>query len=170
MIKIELDKHDLLYHIEGFANGSHLRQHIWREVIIYYIPQMSKDEIDFTWYYLHRDVWPKFFGRGDTPRFGAEEFLQCMAALHRNNYYNLVIIDDQGEQQTVKAYLFQNRFYPLYSFNLFFNETRIQEDKKISLEENKYVPKQHQHWWNNTDIYNLSVEQVTEIENENNKI
>ena len=167
MIKVELDKHDLLCHIEGFANGSHLLQHIWREVVMHYIPQMSKDEIDFTWYYLHRDVWPKFFG-GDTPRFGAEDFLQCMAALHRNNYYNLEFVGKQGEQNIVEAYMFQNRFYPPYSFNSFFDQTRIQEANKISLEENKYVPKHHQHWWNNTDIYNLSVEQVTQLENENN--
>lgn len=169
MIKVELDIHDLLYHIEGFANGSHLRQHIWREVVEKYTPQMSKEEMDFTWYYLHRDVWPTFFYK-NTPRYGAEDFLQCMAALHRNNYYYLEVVGKQGEQNIVEAYMFQNRFYPPYSFNQFFDQTRIQEAKKISLEENEYVPKQHQHWWNNTDIYNLSVEQVTQLENENNKI
>lgn len=34
MINLFLDRHDFLFAVEGFARGSHLRQHVWGEIVI----------------------------------------------------------------------------------------------------------------------------------------
>ena len=41
MIKVSFDHHEFLFAIEGFARGSHLRQHVWRNIVYKAIPQMS---------------------------------------------------------------------------------------------------------------------------------
>ena len=61
MIKLQLDKFDFLCAIEGFANGSHLRQHVWKEIIYKSIPQMSEDDMDFFWFYMRRDIFENYF-------------------------------------------------------------------------------------------------------------
>lgn len=40
MIDLSLDHHDFVSAIEGFAHGSHLRQHVWREIVFRNIPQI----------------------------------------------------------------------------------------------------------------------------------
>ena len=161
MVTIELDKHDLLSHIEGFARGSHLRQHIWENVVVEYMPQMIQEEKDYLWYYLRRDIWPHFFG--GHIKFGAEYFLQAMAALHKNNYYN-VYLNRPSLNGARRAYMFQNRLYPEYGFRSFYNDDFIQKVEKIECKENVNVPKEDMHWWNNTDIYNLSAIDVLQFE------
>lgn len=47
MIKLSLDKFDFLCAVEGFARGSHLRQHVWEQIVYKSIPQMSKEDINF---------------------------------------------------------------------------------------------------------------------------
>lgn len=47
MIDLSLDRHDFVACVEGFAHGSHLRQHVWREIVFRNIPQMTDDEMDF---------------------------------------------------------------------------------------------------------------------------
>lgn len=47
MIKLTFDRFDFLSAVEGFARGSHLRQHVWKEVVFKNIYQMSDDEQDF---------------------------------------------------------------------------------------------------------------------------
>lgn len=168
MITVHLDKHDLLYHIEGFARGSHLRQHIWQNIVEQYIPQMDQDEIDFTWYYLRRDIWPLFFGRREM-RFSAEDFLQCMAALHRNNHYNVTLEDMNGKRIEDRCYMFQHRFYPLHSFKIFYNQDRIVDANRISFNTtNKYLDDRHMLWWDLPDIYNEIPSKIYAIDYENN--
>lgn len=47
MIKLYLNRHDFVSAVEGFARGSHLRQHVWCEIVFHNIPQMTDDDIDF---------------------------------------------------------------------------------------------------------------------------
>ena len=47
MIDLSLDRYDFVACVEGFAHGSHLRQHVWREIVFRNIPQMTDDEMDF---------------------------------------------------------------------------------------------------------------------------
>ena len=61
MITLHLDWHDFLSAVEGFARGSHLRQHIWENVVKFYIQQMSDMEQDTLWFYFRRDIFPIYF-------------------------------------------------------------------------------------------------------------
>lgn len=61
MINLSLDRHDFLYAVEGFARGSHLRQHVWQEIVYKSIPQMSDDDMDFLWFYMRRDIFERYF-------------------------------------------------------------------------------------------------------------
>lgn len=40
MIDLSLDRHDFVSAIEGFAHDSHLRQHVWHEIVFRNIPQI----------------------------------------------------------------------------------------------------------------------------------
>jgi len=90
MINLSLDRQDFLYAVEGFAHGSHLRQHVWKEIVYKSIPQMSNDEMDFLWFYIRRDIFEHYFyelnGKKNT-HFGYEDFMHALAALHRGNRY-----------------------------------------------------------------------------------
>lgn len=61
MIHLHLDRFDFVSAVEGFARGSHLRQHVWKQIVYPSIPQMSLDEMDFLWYFFRRDFWPHYF-------------------------------------------------------------------------------------------------------------
>ena len=61
MINLSLDRHDFLFAVEGFARGSHLRQHVWGEIVYKSIPQMSEDDLDFLWFYMRRDIFELYF-------------------------------------------------------------------------------------------------------------
>lgn len=61
MIKVSFNHHDFLFAIEGFVRGSHLRQHVWRNIVYKAIPQMSADDMDFLWFFLRRDTFGVYF-------------------------------------------------------------------------------------------------------------
>lgn len=46
----------------------------------------------------------------------------------------------------------------------FYNDDFIQKVEKIECKGNANVPKEDMHWWNNTDIYNLSAIDVLQFE------
>ena len=50
MIDLSLNRHDFVSAVEGFAHGSHLRQHVWSEIVFPSISQMTDDEMDFFWF------------------------------------------------------------------------------------------------------------------------
>lgn len=61
MIDLSLDRHDFVAAVEGFAHGSHLRQHVWREMVFRNIPQMTDDDMDFFWFIFRRNLWDCYF-------------------------------------------------------------------------------------------------------------
>lgn len=84
MINLSLDRHDFLCAVEGFAHGSHLRQHVWKEIVYKSISQMSDDDMDFLWFFMRRDIFECYFyelnGKKNT-HFGYEDFMHALAAL-----------------------------------------------------------------------------------------
>ena len=56
MINLTLDHHDFLFAVEGFARGSHLRQHVWENIVYKSILQMSYDDMDYLWFFMRRDL------------------------------------------------------------------------------------------------------------------
>lgn len=105
--------------IEGFARGSHLRQHIWEMVVTKIIQQLTDDEKDFIWFILRRDIWDMFLGRSHYDVCGDEDFLHCMAALHRGNHRLVKFYGagDKSKETSIYCYRFNNAWHPIDHFN-----------------------------------------------------
>ena len=92
MINLSLDRHDFVAAVEGFAHGSHLRQHVWHRMVFSSIPQMTDEDMDFFWFVFRRNLWDCYFPEVDgciTKRCGHEDYLHALAALHRGNRYKV---------------------------------------------------------------------------------
>lgn len=170
MIKLELDRHDFLYAVEGFARGSHLRQHVWQEIVYRSIPQMSEDDLDFLWFYMRRDIFERYFyelnGKKNT-HFGYEDFMHALAALHRGNRYKVVFYSETDKRlHQAICYRFDGEYRPLYaysinmklekkleSFNSFIPQNSVWTAKRQELPKNKYVELGREEWWNDLEIY-----------------
>ena len=104
MISLFLDHHDFLYAVEGFARGSHLRQHVWRDIVYKSIPQMSDDDLDYLWYFMRRDLFGCYFyelnGKRHT-HVGHEDFLHALAALHRGNRNKVLFVSEAHKESHI---------------------------------------------------------------------
>lgn len=114
MIFLFLDHHDFLYAVEGFARGSHLRQHVWRDIVYKSIPQMSDDDLDYLWYFMRRDLFGCYFyelnGKRHT-HVGHEDFLHALAALHRGNRYKVLFVSEAHKESHIAlCYRFQKQY------------------------------------------------------------
>lgn len=161
MIRLELDHHDFLFAVEGFASGSHLRQHVWREIVYNSIPQMTDDDLDYLWYFMRRDLTECYVcERNGTMSVqpGHEEFQHALAALHRGNRYTVTYqMPGQRAPKRAICYRYNGEYYPLFNylgrkttFEPFGNILPKEWIKGIGrrrLPENKYVAANHAAWW-----------------------
>lgn len=164
MITMHLDWHDFLAAVEGFAHGSHLRQHIWEKIINHYIQQMSDLEQDTLWFFFRRDIFPLYF-ESNYHQCGDNDFLQCLAAMHRGNYA-LVTFREQGKKNgkhhISRCYRFQNEWRPENRFRSVIPEewiVRVNPDPKAPAEP-LYIESGKEHWWHDRDIYNTNPEEL----------
>ena len=166
MINLSLDHHDFLAAVEGFAHGSHLRQHVWSEIVYKNIPQMSEDDIDFLWFYFRRNLWDCYFYK-DSTRCGAEDYLHALAALHRGNRsYVRFKSDKDGKTHIALCYTFQSKLCPLYldrgttleSFDRFISGEQVLKQTVIPMPVNKNVEVGKEEWWEDLSIYNKKIE------------
>ncbi len=165
MINLSLSPHDFISAVEGFARGSHLRQHVWQEIVYKNIPQMSEANLDFFWFIFRRNLWDDYFYKGET-RFGAEDYLHALAALHRGNrsYVRFRSATD-GKKHTALCYTFQSQLHPLYvdgrtmlqRFNAFIPGEWVLKQTVIPLPENEYVQAGKEEWWEDLSIYNKTL-------------
>lgn len=165
MISLSLDHHDFLYAVEGFARGSHLRQHVWRDIVYKSIPQMSDDDLDYLWYFMRRDLFDCFFYELNGVRrthVGHEDFLHALAALHRGNRYLVRFIPEADKKvHSALCYRFQNQYHPLFltsgkdrslqPYNAYIPTVKFA--KRLPFPANRYVQAEHEHWWANLDMY-----------------
>lgn len=165
MVTVHLDQHEVLYMIEGFARGSHLRQHIWEMVVTKIIQQLTDDEKDFIWFILRRDIWDMFLGRSYYDVCGDEDFLHCMAALHRGNHRLVKFYGagDKSKETSIYCYRFNNAWHPIDHFNQY-----IPEEWVISVTD----PYDAEHaqcncleigkeaWWNDLEVYNKKPSEI----------
>lgn len=125
MITCYFDHHDYISAVEGFARGSHLRQHIWEMMVLHHYPQMDDNFLDYCWWILYRNLWDCYFHTHFTSphlgesaelktevRCGAEDFIHALAVLHRGNRY-LVSTRYNGRSQKYLCYKFRGDYYPL---------------------------------------------------------
>lgn len=177
MIKIALDHHDFLCAIEGFARGSHLRQHVWKEIVWKSIPQMNENDMDFLWYFMRRDIWECYFHNfnGEVRRdVGWDDFLRVMAALHRGNRSIVSFKADDGKLHRVLCYKYEGKYCPMYqsfpyqkkmeSFGSYIPNEWVASVKTFELPENPYIERgDDRHWRNDLSLYSsevLSAEQL----------
>ena len=167
MIKLSLDRHDFVAAVEGFAHGSHLRQHVWSEIVFPSISQMTDDEMDFLWFIFRRNLWDCYFYKDKngriTKRCGHEDYLHTLAALHRGNRYKVTFYPEiQKDPMTVECYRFGGYYRPLRSrglddrmasFNSFIPMEWIVEAVAEPMPQNKYVEIGKEKWWTDLSIY-----------------
>ena len=167
MINLNLDRHDFVAAAEGFAHGSHLRQHVWSEVVFPSISQMTDDEMDFLWFIFRRNLWDCYFYKDKngriTKRCGHEDYLHTLAALHRGNRYKVTFYPEiQKDPMTVECYRFGGYYRPLRSrglddrmasFNSFIPMEWIVEAVAEPMPQNKYVEIGKEKWWTDFSIY-----------------
>ena len=167
MINLSLDRHDFVAAVEGFAHGSHLRQHVWSEVVFPSISQMTDDEMDFLWFIFRRNLWDCYFYKDKngriTKRCGHEDYLHTLAALHRGNRYKVTFYPEtQKNPMTVECYRFGGYYRPLRSrglddrmasFNSFIPVEWIVEAVAEPMPQNEYVEIGKEKWWTDFSIY-----------------
>ncbi len=163
MIDLSLDRHDFVAAVEGFAYGSHLRQHVWRKIVFPHISQMTDDEMDFFWYIFRRNLWDCYFREVNgcmTKHSGHEDYLHTLAALHRGNRYKVTFQPDTLKQPiTAECYRFAGRYRPLRipgqesrmaSFDSYVPREWIRDVVTYEMPHNKYVQEE---WWTNLGVY-----------------
>ena len=163
MIDLSLDRHDFVAAVEGFAYGSHLRQHVWRKIVFPHISQMTDDEMDFFWYIFRRNLWDCYFREVNgcmTKHSGHEDYLHTLAALHRGNRYKVTFQPDTLKQPiTAECYRFAGRYRPLRipgqesrmaSFDSYVPREWIRDVVTDEMPHNKYVQEE---WWTNLGVY-----------------
>ena len=167
MIKLSLDCHDFVAAVEGFAHGSHLRQHVWSEIVFRSISQMTDEEMDFCWFIFRRNLWDCYFYKDKngriTKRCGHEDYLHTLAALHRGNRYKVTFYPEiQKDPMTVECYRFGGYYRPLRSrglddrmasFNSFIPTEWIVEAVAEPMPQNEYVEIGKEKWWTDFSIY-----------------
>ena len=167
MIKLSLDRHDFVAAVEGFAHGSHLRQHVWSEIVFRSISQMTDEEMDFCWFIFRRNLWDCYFYKDKngriTKRCGHEDYLHTLAALHRGNRYKVTFYPEiQKDPMTVECYRFGGYYRPLRSrglddrmasFNSFIPMEWIVEAVAEPMPQNEYVEIGKEKWWTDFSIY-----------------
>ena len=167
MINLSLDCHDFVAAVEGFANGSHLRQHVWSEIVFRSISQMTDDEMDFCWFIFRRNLWYCYFYKDKngriTKRCGHEDYLHTLAALHRGNRYKVTCHPENNKNPLiVECYRFGGYYRPLHnpgcegrmaSFNSFIPVEWIIEAVAEPMPQNKYVEIGKEKWWTDLNIY-----------------
>lgn len=160
MIKLSLDRHDFVSAVEGFARGSHLRQHVWKEIVFKSIPQMTLDEMYFFWYIFRRNLWDCYF-RDSQKWCGWRDYLHALAALHLNNRYNVIFkSSEMKNEEEVICYRFDGDYCPLFlkdelqNFNSFIPEEWIISVDHYPIETgNPFVQEGKEEWWRDLSVY-----------------
>ena len=143
-MKIDLDKFELLYYLEGCVRGSHLRQGVWRRFIDEFYDKLTVEERLFLFHYSVRDLWQIFnepYCSGGS-HYGKDDFNMFVSRLNPYNKYNITVSND-GSTKVFDCFWFDGNFYT--GFNRFINNEYIKnvewsgnEDSEIY--ENKYGP------------------------------
>lgn len=184
MINLSLDHHDFLCAIEGFARGSHLRQHVWEEIVYRSIPQMTDDEQDFLWFMLRRNLWECYFWRSkvDGPDYkvdthvGYDDYMHALAALHRGNRWKVKFRSETDKKIYLAiCYRFNEEWHPLFLCNgvkgyselqpyaAYIPDEWIKSIEKLPIPDNRYVEQGKEQWWNNIEVYDIDFEKELPI-------
>lgn len=141
-MKIDLDKFELLYYLEGCARGSHLRQGVWRRFIDEFYDKLTTQERLFLFHYSVRDLWQIFNEPccSGSFHYGKDDFNMFISRFNPYNKYK-VTVSNNDSTKVFECFWFDGKFYT--GFNRFINNEYIKnvewsgkEDSEIY--ENKY--------------------------------
>lgn len=174
MIKLKLDRQDFLCAIEGFARGSHLRQHVWQEIVYRSLPQLSEADMDFLWTYIYRDFRGFYVSEVGGMRHtycGAEDFFRALAILHRGNRYLVRYKSNKvGYTRFAICYRYGGRYCPLYNgkkptkklcpWTCYLPDEVIVNVEKLPMPENPFVPYNAEEAWNDLEMYDKPITEL----------
>lgn len=137
-MKVDIDKYDLLYWLEGCGRGSHLRQGIWQRAVDEFYDKLSPNERLVVYVYAKRDLTeifvPKKLRDGSTYQsVGHEDFFQFLARFNPANQYKVHIkgkADGKDVDEWIDAYHWNDRFYT--KFNRYIAKERIVEVEHLT--------------------------------------
>lgn len=169
MIVCNFDMHEYMFAIEGFARGSHLRQHIWEMMFAEHLPQMDDKTMDYCWWIMRRDIWSIYMEYKDSVPCGAVDFLHALAALHRGNRYFVKIkVEGQKCIHSCLCYKFQEHYRPLPlpfnegknagRFNSYIPNGWVVDVEQQPMPNNEMVEIRHLDWWEDLSVYDKKIE------------
>lgn len=137
-MKIDLDKFELLYYLEGCARGSHLRQGVWKRFIDEFYDKLTAEERLFLFHYSVRDLWQIFNEPycGSDYHYGKDDFNMFVSRFNPYNKYNVTASND-GSTKVFECFWFDGNFYT--GFNRFIKNVEWCGKEDSDLYENKYV-------------------------------
>lgn len=111
-MKIDLDKFELLYYLEGCARGSHLRQGVWKRFIDEFYDKLTAEERLFLFHYSVRDLWSIFNEPycGGGSHYGKDDFNMFVSKFNPYNKYNITVSND-GSTDEYECFWFNGKFY-----------------------------------------------------------
>lgn len=111
-ITIKIDKFNILYWLEGCANGSHLRQDIWERCIDEFYGKMTTDQRLWLYTYVKRNITPRFMSKYSNA--GKEDFLKFLACFNPANRFTIVaegMVDGKQVKETASTFYFDKRYW-----------------------------------------------------------
>lgn len=123
-MKIELDKFELLYYLEGCARGSHLRQGVWRRFIDEFYDKLTVEERQFLFHYSVRDLWSIFNEpySSDSSHYGRDDFNMFISRFNPYNQYSVEVSNNDSTDE-YECFWFNGKFYK--------NSNSVIDDKHI---------------------------------------
>lgn len=115
-MKIDLDKFELLYYLEGCARGSHLRQGVWRRFIDEFYDKLTTQERLFLFHYSMRDLWQIFNDPycSDSSRYGKDDFNMFISKFNPYNKYSVTASNDEMAD-VCECFWFNGKFHTGYN-------------------------------------------------------
>ena len=107
---LTLDRFELLWYVEGFVGGSHLRWSGYETMVDKVYPQLNDDERECIYTYAKRDLANRMSYEFKNNTTAYQYWCQFLARYNPANQYK-VALENGNEKQTVDAYKWNNRYY-----------------------------------------------------------
>lgn len=112
--KISLDRFELLWYMQGFMGGSHLRWSGYERMVNDVWQQLTDKERECIYMYAKRDLSWHFEGDhvDETPH---KYFQQVLARYNPANQYSVTVDSGAGAKIVSSAYLWQGKYYTAWN-------------------------------------------------------
>lgn len=108
--KLELNRFELLWFVEGFVGGSHLRWDGYETMVDKVYPQLNDDERECIYTYTKRDLAYRMAYDMKENTTAYQYWCKFLARYNPANQY-VVNIENNSDKQTVDAYKWNGKYY-----------------------------------------------------------